>query len=149
MIAKYKEQYFCVDLTAKPVEIWRYDIVDGFKKCKDDDLIYYNKFVDITDIDEIFAVAFAVEWSGYWFGADYLSASQRARLFSSDANVIEKFNMNKFERGAWDLYVDIDSCSGFKVTYEDNRTGEYTSKVASKEEWINLWNKLIVELLPH
>lgn len=149
MIAKYKEQYFCVDLTAKPVEIWRYDVVDGFEKYKDDDLIYYSKFVDITDIDEIFDVAFAVEWSGYWFGADYLSASQRARLFSSDANVIEKFNMNKFERGAWDLYVDIDSCSRFKVTYEDNRTGEYTSKVVSKEEWINLWNKLIVELLPH
>lgn len=149
MIAKYKEQYFCVDLTIRPVEIWRYDVADGFEKCKDDDLVYYRKFLDITEIDEIFDVAFAVEWSGHWFGADYLSVSQRARLFSSNAEVIEKFNMNEFERGTWDLYVDLDSCTRFKVTYEDYRSGEYTSQIVSKEEWIALWNTLIVELRPH
>lgn len=150
MIAKYHESFFKYEIKDGQVRIWRFEPFEDFSmRITRGGNHIYEKFIDITEIEDIFDVAFAVEWSGYWFGAEYLSDSQRARLFASDANVIEKFNMNEFERGAWDLYVDIDSCSGFKVTYKDNRTGECTSKVVSKEEWINLWNKLIVELIPH
>ena len=150
MIARYKNRYFCIDKTITPAHIWAYIPVDGFeKKTTRRGTVYYENFVDINEIEEIFNVSFVVEWNGFWFNADYISSSQKARLFSLDFEAIEKFNMNEFERGAWDLYVDIDSCNEFKVIYEDCRTGESTPQIVSKEEWIVLWNKLIVELLPN
>ena len=150
MIAQYQNRYFCVDTNVTPIHIWAYIPVDGFeKKTTRRGTVYYESFIDVNEIDKIFEVAFAVEWNEHWFGADYLSTSESVRLFSSDADIIEKFNMNEFERGAWDLYADLDTCSGFKVTYKDCRTGVYSSQIVSKEEWTNLWNKLIVELLPH
>ena len=162
MIAKYHESFFIYEINEikdGQVRIWRFEPFEDFSmRITRKGNHIYEKFIDITEIEDIFDVAFAVEWSGHWFGAEYWPVSQTVRLFSTDTNVIEKFNMSPnstasyhypFDKGVWDLYVDIDSCNGFKVTYEDYRTGEYTSQTVSKEEWIDLWNKFIVELLPH
>ena len=161
MIAKYHESFFKYEINEikdRQVRIYRFEPFEDFSmRITRGGKHIYEKFIDKTEIEDIFDVAFAVEWSGHWFLAEYWP-SQTVRLLSTDTNMIEKFNMSPssmasflypIDKGISDLYVDIDSCNGFKVTYEDYRTVEYTSQTVSKEEWIDLWNKFVVELRPH
>ena len=148
MIAKYNGSFFCIDLTTRPINIWRYDLVEGFDRCVDDDLIYYEKYVELSELDQVFDVAFAVKWNGHWFGCEYFPGKKDIVLFTGKGQLINEYHFEEFERGAWALSVDFSACEEFQITYKDYFTKISTSEILSREEWINLLIKYDVELVP-
>ena len=149
MIAKYKNRYFCVDLTIKPVEIWRYDAVEGFEICIDDDLVYYSKFLDINEIDEIFDVGFSALWNGEWCGFDISFDTNRIEIYSNSPTFAEKYKMEEIERCAYKLIVSIDDITEFKVVYRDSDGIITREESISLDELKVLYKQFYTDLLPH
>ena len=163
MIARYKNQYFCIDTSIVPVQIWAYVPVDGFeKKITRRGTIYWEKFIDISEIDELFDVAFAVEWRGSAFNAPFFK-EDTVYLRTGDKDEATKYGFQEeiFDRGepiVWCKIVDIDEIEKFflyKTIYaieyfnEKKRDAKQKSElVLSKEDWLNMRAKTETELSP-
>ena len=147
MIAKYNKQYFCVDLSVKPVEIWKYDEVKGFEKCIDDGLVYYRKFVNLEEIDEIFDVGFSAKWDNKWCGASPLS-NGKVQLICGNRDFALEHEMEEFERGVFWCSADISECTEFRMTKERFLTNETKALFLTKEDFIRWYKLLREDLLP-
>lgn len=157
MIAKYNSQYFCCDLTVAPVNIWRYDCVEGFdKKTTRRGTIYYEKFVDISELDEIFDVGFSVKWNEHWCGANPSRDGYTVSLLLgwNDGSFARGHNFSELEydRGmvvAWGLNVNIDECEECRITIEyEYPIKEVHQNIVPKEEWLDMYQKTVRELIP-
>ena len=149
MIAQYNGIYCCIDITSKPLQIWTYIPVNGFRRnVTPRGTVYYDQYVGVGDLERVFDVAFAVKYNGEWFGCDYSPKTQTVILSASDIDIINKYKFHQIERGVYELVVDVSMCQEFKVTYRDFHTKKYESQIVSFSEWQTLWDKLVFELLP-
>ncbi len=166
MIGLYNGRVFCVDMTAQPIDIWRYDYVDGFKKATTrKGTTYYEKSVDITELDEIFDVGFSVKWHGEWiFGQPKSNNSEIYSVVGSDLREFAQnngFSEGDRDRGSvvtWWKTFPIDECEEFrtsKTTYlsefftaKDHTKKETVTFICTKEEWLDIYQKTQYELSP-
>ncbi len=149
MIAKYNDIYCCIDDSTTPTHLWTYVPADGFQKqITHRGTVYYEKYVNNSEIDEIFDVAFSVKWKDMRFGCEYSPKTEQIILFCSNKNIAQKYNFNQFERGCYSLCVNIHECKEFQILYYDN-ADKNEEKQVSLDEWKNLWNQYIANLLPN
>lgn len=149
MIAKYKDQYFCVDLTSSPKELWRYDYVQNFQKCIDGKLVYYSKFVDITEIDEIFDVGFSALWNGEWCGFEYSEELNKMEVYSNNPDFAKEYDMETVDRLFYSKVVPANSVNSFRITFEDMHGKITNYKDITLEELPALWKQFKTDLMPH
>lgn len=65
-------------------------------------MVYYRKFVEQNEIEEIFEVGFSVCWDGQWCGVNYSPSKNILTLFSNDRKFALEHDMYEFERGVFD-----------------------------------------------
>lgn len=147
MIAEYKGQYFCVDLSVNPIELWRYDAVSDFNKCIDDGLVYYSKFVDISAVDQIFCVGFSVNWDGDWCGVSYSAEKNLLGVGTNDRDFAMAHGMEEFERGTFDCALPADQFTEYRMWIRDviNKTESFT--MVSFDDFKRLWKEMIADLI--
>lgn len=149
MISKYAGQYFNISLVKLPTRIWRYDFVAGFsKKVKDDGLVVYEKFVEISDCEKVFEVGFSVNWDGQWCGSSYSPSKNILGLYSNDRDFAIAHNMEEIERGTYGCSVPFDTFSEFRVWERDYITKEESYRMVSPDEFKRLWKLLRTDLIP-
>ena len=149
MIARYNNQYFNISLVRVPTRIWRYDYVEGFnKKVKDDGLVVYEKFIDLTDAEEVFDVGFSVNWDGQWCGVSFSEKKNLLGLVTTNRDFAEAHGMEEFERGTFDCALSADNFTEYRVWKKDYLTKESTYSMVSYEEFKMLWKKMIADLIP-
>lgn len=164
MLARLNNIFLNVSLVKKPTRVWRYDFVEGFnKKVKDSGLTVFEKFINLSEIDEIFDVGFSVKYHGEYFGCLVNEKENTLVLRTSNQKQAKKhgFLASEYDHGVvvlWTLKIDIDACEEFrfyKITYlPDYFVARDQSKTVpllttlSKEEWLKTHHKLVFELSP-
>lgn len=150
MIARYKEQYFCVDTSVTPVQIWAYVPVVGFiKRETRKGTVYYEKFVDITEIDEIFDVGFSALWNGEWCGFEYSEELNKIEVYSNNPDLAKEYNMETVDRLFYSKVVPANSVNSFRITFEDMHGKITNYKDITLEELPALWKQFKADLMPH
>lgn len=148
MIAKYNGKYFCVDFSVRPIELWKYEKVEGFEKCIDDGLVYYRKFVNFDEIDEIFEVGFSVCWDGQWCGIDYSPTKEILTLITNNGSFGLSHNMYEFERGVYAYPLPASDFMEFRMwkrmLHDDD--GIYT--MLNYNEFKMFWEIMETDLFP-
>lgn len=150
MIAKYNHNYFCIDTSVKPIEIWRYEQIEGFeRKVTRRGTIYYSKFLDISEIEEIFNVGFSALWNGEWCGFDISFDTNEIEVYSNNPSFAQENGMKEVERCHYKLIMPISSISEFKIIYKDSKENPTRYEIISLKELKVLWKQFKTDLLPH
>ena len=149
MIAKYIGKYFCVDTTITPVQIWAYVPVEGFtRKSTRRGTVYYEKYVDISEIDKIFDVGFSVCWDGEWCGVFYSAEKNLLSVGTNNRDFAVAHDMEEFERGTFGCAVSASKFNEYRMYTQDFGAKEKTYTMVSYQEFKALWKQMIAELIP-
>lgn len=163
MIAKYKNKLFCADMDATPINIWRYDYVENFDCCVDDNLTYYEKFLNFSEIEEIFDVGFSAKWNNIYFGGWPNLEKNTMYLRTTDTEIAEKYDFTEEEhdRGQvilWYKIVPLAECEEFKFHktiyhekyFTDDDMSDFSDNVTilPLDEWLYMYKKTEEELSP-
>lgn len=150
MIARYKN-YFCnIDMSQTPINIWAYRPLNGFEKgITRKGNVYYEKNVDISEVDEIFEPGFSVKWHGQWCGiASYSIENDIVAIMSGDKEFANNYGMKQLERGVYTKGISITECCEIRFRKLDYFTHEKVFRIISEDELKTLWTKMIAELIP-
>ena len=150
MIARYKN-YFCnIDMSQTPINIWAYHPLNGFEKgITRKGNVYYEKNVDISEVDEIFEPGFSVKWHGQWCGiASYSIENDIVAIMSGDKEFANNYGMEQLERGVYTKGISITECCEIRFRKLDYFTHEKVFRIISEDELKTLWTKMIAELIP-
>ena len=149
MIAKYMNNYFCIDTTVAPIQIWSYSPVEGFeKKSTRRGTVYYEKFVDLSEIDEVFDVGFSALWNGNWCGVHYSAKTDEVGLYSNNPSFAKEFGMREIERFAYEIVVPAKSVGQYKFIYKDAINKTEREEIISLEQLRKLWAQFKTDLMP-
>lgn len=149
MVAKYRENYFCIDLSCNPVQIWSYTPVSGFEEKKTRrGTIYYEKSIGLSELDEVFDVGFSAFWNGAWCGVHYSAKTDEVGLYSNDLNFAQKYGMRELERFAYEIVVPASSVEQYRFTRTDAFTKTKHEEIITAEQLRILWKQFYTDLMP-
>ena len=149
MIAKYRGGYYCVDLSSSPLQIWSYTSRDGFeRKATRRGTIYYEKWVPLPELDEVFDVGFSALWNGAWCGVHYSAKTDEVGLYSNNPGFAKEFGMREIERFAYEIVVPAASVSQFKFIYKDVLNKTEREETITLEQLRALWKQFQTDLMP-
>lgn len=149
MIAKYGNNYFNIDKSTTPARIWRYDFVENFeKRIHKTGLEIYEKFVDLSKLDEVFDVGFSALWNGSWCGVHYSAKTDEVGLYSNNPGFAKEFGMREIERFAYEIVVPAKSVSQYKFIYKDAINMAEREEIITLEQLRKLWEQFKTDLMP-
>ena len=149
MIAKYKGRYFCIDISAIPYNIWRYDFVEDFDKgVTSKGTVFYEKYVMPDDLDEIFDAGFSVKWHDQWCYAFYSSKKDLVSIINGSREFAEKYQMEEIERGVYGCAIPVEECQAYRLWTCKFKSDEDIYTVLTLEEFKRKWQLLKKDLLP-
>lgn len=149
MIAKYNNEYYHTGLPKANMMLWKFIPIEklmpkstinhGYATC--------CKEVFMSDIQELFAITFSVEWNGKTFIANLADDNHVSILLPEKEKLYALSQMfeKKTEIDAWERTIPIAECTGFFVTkmfvYPHN-----LDKIIplTKEDWVK-YNKQLKE----
>ena len=109
----------------------------------------YEKFVDISEIDEIFDVGFSALWNDEWCGFDVSFETNEIEIYSNKPSFAEEHNMEVIERFYYKRVVPVNTVTSFKIIYEDKNGKTIRQETISYAELKQLWKQFKTDLLPH
>ncbi len=148
MIAKYNDIYCNVDLSKSPINIWIYQSVNGFSEgITRRGTKYYEKFVELDELDEVFDVGFSAKWNGKWCGVSPLN-NNKVQLICGNRDFAIEHEMEEFERGVFWCSADIGECTEFRMMKENFLTKEKETIFLTKDEFARWYQLLRKDLTP-
>ena len=148
MIAKYQNNYFKISMRDGIADLWCYLPVDGFDVVVESDgFTYYEKFVPLAEIDEIFDVGFSAKWHGKWCGSSPLENNE-VQLITNDRQFARKYDMEEFEHEVFWRSASMDECTEFKMEIEDVVKETSQIKTITRTEFIDSYQRYVRDLIP-
>lgn len=148
MIAKYKNNYCEIDLSVTPVNIWTYHPIDGFEKgITPQGIVYYEKFVELDEIEEVFDVGFSVCWDGEWCGIFYSAPEELLSLVTDDQDFAIAHGMYEFEYTMFRCALPASMFKEYRM-WKSVLHEESTYTMLSYEEFKVLWKLMVADLIP-
>ena len=149
MIANYKGTYCKIDLNKIPIEIWTYHPIEGFERgITKKGTVYYEKFVKLEELDEVFEVGFSVCWDGQWCGIFYSAAKELLSIHTNDREFAENHGMTELERGVYSCAKPASCFTEYRMWTKDLHTKKDTYTIVNYEEFKVLWKQMISDLIP-
>lgn len=150
MIAKFHESFFKVHFENEQVRIWRFRPFEDFSmRITRGGNYLYEKFVDITEIDEIFDVGFSVLWNGEWCGFEYSEELNKMEVYSNNPDFAKKHDMETIDRLTYSKIIPADSVSSIRIVFKDIAGKTTRFETISLKELPCLWKQFKTDLLPH
>lgn len=149
MIAKYNNQCFCVDISTSPAQIWSYAPIERFaQKITRRGTVFYEKFVELSELDEVFDVGFSAFWNGQWCGVHYSAKTDEVGLYSNNPDFAKEYGMRTIERFAYEIVVPANTVTQYKFIYKDVLQKTEREEIISLEQLRTLWKQFKTDLMP-
>lgn len=146
MLTEYNGKVFNAEINGNKISIWKYIPVEGFNKVTTRrGITYYEKVVDVNDVNSFFSVSFIAVKNNMQFTVKSF-VNGKIEVICDDCEYAKTHNFTEIEHGVWCSRNTVDDYEKFQLIKSIQNSNERVVKDISQKDFSEAWKKYVKEV---